>query len=682
MKNKILKILKNDNRLWVDNEFNQTKLIDLVEKYDEIVIDNLFNNADIKQKFFIKIKQAWVFKMRDFVFFMEENKVNNSFTDYKNRIGLSDGKHFLKDTQDVILDFPFKDCILEGGQSTDEGLDGFYEFDESVSAKDEKLGAKPNQYNLKKSKRKEVFFNQVLAKDEIDRLTDVKALVNWKRYDKKGASKVTDIKRDKDGNITDNLIIKGNNLLALHTLKSNFAGKVKLIYIDPPYNTGNDSFNYNDNFNHSTWLTFMKNRLEVARELLSDDGVIFVQCDDNEQAYLKVLMDEVFNRDNFVSNLVWENKEGGGKSDSKHFRVKHEYVLIFGKNKIHTTINGLEVENVERYKLSDEFEGERGKHYLQKLGMGTIQYSKSLDYKIIAPDKSNIEPKDNNNGRKACWRWGKDKLKWGLKNNFVVIKKDSKNVWTVYTKQYLNCDHLGNIGTRKIQPIGVISKHSTTQSSKHLKELFGDSIFNYSKPEGYLQHLVEISTKKDDIVLDYHLGSGTTCAVAHKMGRQYIGIEQMDYIEDIAVKRMQKVIGEKVKKDGELLEAVDFDTGGISKSVDWQGGGEFVYMELAKWNEAAKEKILKCKDLKSLIKLFDELYNQYFLNYNLKIKEFKEKVIKEDNFKNLDSTKQKEMFLTMLDLNQMYVNESEMADSKYGLSKKDQQLTKEFYHGK
>jgi len=282
LKQLIFKVLKADERLWNEDktELNQTLLLDLVENIDEKVIDLLLQEKDLKEKFFVKIKDVYVFKTNDFRFFMEENKVDNSYTAYKNRIGLTDGKKFLKDTNDIVLDFPYKDCILEGGQSTEEGLDTYFEYDE-----------KTKQYEEKKAKRKEIFFNQVLAHDEIDRLFDPKALVNWKRYTKDGEEKVKEIKRDEDGTIKENMIIKGNNLLALHSLKKQFAGKVKLIYIDPPYNTGNDSFKYNDNFNHSIWLTFMKNRLEVARELLRDDGVIFVQCDDNEQAYLKVLMD-------------------------------------------------------------------------------------------------------------------------------------------------------------------------------------------------------------------------------------------------------------------------------------------------------------------------------------------------------------------------------------------------------
>jgi adenine-specific DNA-methyltransferase len=186
------------------------------------------------------------------------------------------------------------------------------------------------------------------------------------------------------------------------------------------------------------------------------------------------------------------------------------------------------------------------------------------------------------------------------------------------------------------------------------------------KPEKLLQRIIEMSTEKNDIVLDYHLGSGTTCAVAHKMGRQYIGIEQLDYRENDSVVRLQNVI------NGEQ--------GGISKSVNWQGGGDFIYFELAKWNETAKEKILECESLEKLEKFFDEMYERYFLNYNLKIKEFKEKVLKEDNFRKLSLDEQKKIFVAMLDNNQMYVNKTEMADKKFGISEEDQNLTNQFYN--
>ncbi|EMQ3454435.1 site-specific DNA-methyltransferase, partial [Escherichia coli O53:H51] len=198
----------------------------------------------------------------------------NSFTKYRNKVGLTSEGKYLDYSSDVVLDFPFKDCVLEGGMTKEE------------QGKDE------------------VYYNEIIAKDEIDNLFSAKILKNARRYDNDGVKEnITNF------NYEDNLIIKGNNLIALHSLKVRYAGKIKLIYIDPPYNTGSDSFQYNDTFNHSTWLTFMKNRLEIARELLSNDGVIFVQCDDNEQAYLKVLMDSCFGKQNFIDTFVWKNTD-------------------------------------------------------------------------------------------------------------------------------------------------------------------------------------------------------------------------------------------------------------------------------------------------------------------------------------------------------------------------------------
>lgn len=310
-----------------------------------------------------------------------------------------------------------------------------------------------------------------------------------------------------------------------------------MIYIDPPYNTANKDFVYNDtrayklddlinagmsedeakrvlefstkkSSSHSAWLTFMYPRLFLARKLLKDDGVIFISIDDNEAAQLKLLCDEIFGEENFVAQVVWTNKEGGGSSDSKHFRIKHEYIFVYTKNKENLIINGLDVEDIERYKLEDKHFKTRGKYQLIKLDSASIQYSSSLDYPIKTPDNSEVYPSSKN--KKSCWRWGKEKLQWGIENDFVVIKKDSKNKWAVYTKQYLNCDSDGNIKPRTIQPMAIIDKYSTTQSNKALKELMGDSIFSYSKPVELIKYLLQISTDKDDIVLDFFAGSGTT----------------------------------------------------------------------------------------------------------------------------------------------------------------------------
>ena len=224
---------------------------------DQNLIKLLLSDPEIKSTFFDEIDGHWVFNHNIFINYINtKNFLANSYTQFRNKIGLNINDKFLRERGEVSLVWPYKDCVLEGGQTTEE------------------------------EKRKEIFFNEILAQDEINRMFDPKVLTNYKRHTAIGEQEVTEIKRDDNGIIRENLIIKGNNLIALHTLKQQFRGQVKLIYIDPPYNTGNDSFGYNDSFNHSSWLTFMKNRLEVAREFLQDNGVILIHIDDQEMHYL------------------------------------------------------------------------------------------------------------------------------------------------------------------------------------------------------------------------------------------------------------------------------------------------------------------------------------------------------------------------------------------------------------
>jgi len=285
-KTNLLSILKSDTRLLdKDGELMGNKIQDLADKTDEKLIELLLNNDITRDKFFLKVKEAFVFKTSDFKFYLDENKIDNSYTQYENRIGLTTGGKFLKDSNDVVLDFPYKDCILEGGQSSEEGIDTFFEWDE-----------KDQHFVEKKSNRKEIFFNQILAKDEMDRLLEPKAFANIKKHSVSGDEIVTSFERNEKGIISDNLIIKGNNLLALHSLKEEFSGKIKLIYIDPPYNTGSDAFKYNDNFNQSTWLTFMRNRLMIAKELLKEDGAIYVHIDHHQFGYLNILLNDVIGK--------------------------------------------------------------------------------------------------------------------------------------------------------------------------------------------------------------------------------------------------------------------------------------------------------------------------------------------------------------------------------------------------
>ena len=338
---------------------------------------------------------------------------------------------------------------------------------------------------------------------------------------------------------TENLYIEGDNFEVLKILQESYLGKIKMIYIDPPYNTGND-FIYRDNFSknkdeyeqelgltdeeggklfkntdtngryHSDWLSMMYERLLVARDLLRDDGVIFISIDDNEVHNLRKICDEVFGEENLVADLIWSNKEGGGSSDTKYFRIKHEHILCFSKNLEVVEVLGTEITNSDRYKETDRHLEIRGPYYLQKLGMGSIQYSESLDYPIETPDGSYVTPKDNNSGRKACWRWSKQKFVWGIENDYVVIKKDSKGIWTVYTKQYLKYDNDGNHIARTQRPFGIIDRFSSTQASKLLENLNLGNYFQYTKPYELIIYLIERIISQHEIILDFFSGSATT----------------------------------------------------------------------------------------------------------------------------------------------------------------------------
>lgn len=700
--------LQQDERLIENDEFNMIKFFDLLEKYDTKILELLYQNEEIKNKFFLEINGINIFKQEEFKFFIQQQKpFKNGWTKLKNRIGLCDGKYFLQDTQDIVLNFPFKDCILEGGQSTDEGIDSYFnyeitEFKDQEKANKVELIGKETKVKVSargkesyvisgfkeyKTKRKEIFFNEILAKDEIDRLLERKAFTGWKKYSKTGEEIIENIRRDENGVIKENLIIKGNNLLALYSLKKEFNGKIKLIYIDPPYNTKNDSFGYNDNFNHSTWLTFMKNRLEVARELLREDGFICIQVDKNEVHYLKVLMDEIFDRENFIADIsIKSSNISGNKTSHKEKTIlkNKDNLLVYSKNYYNIYIQ-------PQYIKKNDWDTHYNKFLVQYENKGKIEYRIEsfkdilLANKII-DEKDKITPQSNQNelfnkfvfeNRDKIFRFvnsiSPELKKLSILNPNKIVEKYNEK--TLKTEMAINGQRINKLEKTynlvdgdlvQAQLIGDFWWDLDFQNTQN-EGGKGVSLPNGQKPEKLMKRIIEMFTNKKDIILDFYLGSGTTCAVAHKLGRQYIGIEQMDYIESLSVQRLKNVIeGEK---------------GGISKNINWQGGGEFLYLELAKYNEEAKEKIKNCETSEELENLFDELYNKYYLNYNLNIKNFKELIITSE-YKNLSLDDKKKMYLSMLDLNSMYINYEDMEDDKFKLSDSDIKLTKQFYGGK
>lgn len=403
----------------------------------------------------------------------------------------------------------------------------------------------------------------------------------------------------KDWDTTENLYIEGDNLEVLKLMQESYLGGVKLIYIDPPYNTGHDfvypdffimdNEEYNDgtgyfdeegnvNFSrengsaagkyHSDWCSMMYSRLLLARNLLKEDGCIFISINDIEVNNLRKISDEIFGADNFVADLIWANKEGGGSSDSKLFRIKHEHIVCYAKECSLLEIQGAPINNADRYKCHDDYEKERGKYYLQKLGMGSIQYSESLDYPIVAPDGTVIMPSDNNKGKRACWRWSKQKYERNKELGFIEIKKDSKDIWTVYTKQYMNCDNDGNSIQRTQRPMGIIEEYSSTKAAKQLESMGMERYFSYSKPVDLIAYILSRIELDNDIVLDFFSGSATTAHAVMQLNaedgghRKFIMVQLPEPCEeksdaykagysticDIGKERIRRA-GEKIKAD-------------------------------------------------------------------------------------------------------------------------------------
>lgn len=364
-----------------------------------------------------------------------------------------------------------------------------------------------------------------------------------------------------DNDIFDNQLIFGDNLLALKALEAEFAGKVKCVFIDPPYNTGSAFTHYDDGVEHSIWLSLMRDRLEIIRRLLSDDGSLWITIDDNEAHYLKVLCDELFGRSNFVADVIWE-KADSPRSDAKYFSTRHDHVLVWAKNLNIVTLNRLkQVEIPAHYSKKDS----AGRiYYLKPLrAMGADGHREkrpSMYYPILAPDGAEIFPK-NPDGSDSRWQWGLEKVKNESERIDFVKTKEG---WSVYFRIYF--EDTDGRPPETIWPHGEVGSNRT--SKKEIKDLFGSDVFDTPKPEALVSRVLDIATNPGDLVLDSFAGSGTTGAVAHKMGRRWIMIELGEHCHTHIIPRLQKVI------DGE-------DKGGISEAVNWQGGGGFRYYRLA-----------------------------------------------------------------------------------------------------
>lgn len=614
LQREIKNVLSQFTTYWEDDMLLKDRVLEDLRDYKESLITALVSNELIKNTYSIQIGDTTVFKTEDFIEMLRyKNYWENSYTKYTNEIGLTSEGKYLKYNTDVVLGFPHKDCVLEGGMTKEE------------------IG------------KKEVYYHNVLAKEEVDTLLSPKALSNIKKIDESGIHSVSEYKD------TDNLILKGNNLIALNALKERYAGKIKMIYIDPPYNTGGDSFKYNDRFNHSTWLTFMKNRLENAKDLLSKDGSIWINIDDDEAHYLKVMCDEVFGRDNFISNVIWQ-KKFSPQNDARYFSDMHDHILVYSRDKDMFSINLLPrtAEMDKRYNNPDD--DPRGPWSSSDLTVKT--YSKNYDYPIETPGGNIVNPP-----KSRCWRTSKERFEQLVKEDRVWFGEDGNNVPRL--KRFLSDVKQG------ITPVSIWTHNEVSHNQEARKEitsLLDEEDFATPKPEKLLHRIIHLGTNENDIVLDFFMGSATTQAVAHKMGRQYIGIEQMDYIETVSVPRLQKVIA------GEQ--------GGISEDVNWQGGGSFVYAELHSINEQYISRIQEANEDGTLNPILEDMKENAYLNFKVEFERLKptDKV-----FQSLRLEEKKNILIQALDMNQLYLNYSEIEDTQHGISEEVKQFNHSFY---
>lgn len=602
--NNLTLLLEQDSRLVAEGKLLKNKVVELALALDPCLIKQLLKHDAIRKHFFIEVEDVLVFDKIKFQRFVSNKQfLPDSYTAFKNKIGLTASGEYLTESKEVVLSWPYKDCVLEGGQNKED------------------------------ARRNEVFWNETLAPDQIDRLLSPKALTGFKRYDKDGEHAVAELSQN------ENLLIRGNNLLALYTLKKVCEGKIKLIYIDPPYNTGNDSFKYNDSFNRSTWLTFMRNRLRVAKELLSPDGVIYVHLDFNEVHYCKVLLDEIFGKSNFINEIIWRRKQATSYGNSK-FGITNDTILFYSKSETYAfyPIYSLDDENTKDY-IKERFVHDDGDgRKFMKSPLVNSLYRPNLKYVF-----QGINPPPNG------WLYSKERMQEFFENNELIIP-DNPDA-RIYRKIYLDT-YKGQVIQNIWTDIPIVNPMAKEQTD-----------FSTQKPEKLLDRIIRSSTMPGDIVLDFHLGSGTTSAVAHKLGRQYIGVEQMDYIESIAVKRLKKVIA------GEQ--------GGISKDVDWKGGGSFVYCELSKANQTFIDQIQTAKSSDDLQAIWQAMQERAFLSYKLDPKTFD---ASKSEFAALAFADQQRYLVEVLDKNLLYVPYSEIDDASYAVSEEDKKLNRQFFN--
>ena len=641
----VLTVLKQDKRFFAeDGMFLRNAVYEAAMQMDTDLIHLLLINEDTKARFFKQVDDVLVFDKVGFGWVINNRQfLPDSYTRFKNKIGLADENgEMISTSGKVELVFPYKDCVLEGGQTKED------------------------------QKRQEIFYNEMLAPDEVDRLLYPKVLTGAVRYSADRQQNLTG--GNTSGSITvkeeqtaefaddDNLIIKGNNLLAMASLLKRYEEQVKCIFIDPPYyfiaNKPSDTFSYNSNFKLSSWLVFMKNRIDIAYRLLKKTGIIYVAISDEGAHYLKVMMDGIFDMNNFIADVTWESRKSISSDGLMSMNSNH--ILVYAKSKNSINKNDFRLAlDIENFKYDDN-DG-RGKYRLEPFDAPGVR--KNLSYIIKNPNTGEeyIPPVGRH------WRTEQKTYEKYFSENRIRFGIDG----TAKPQYKAYYDEVKDAGKGKAtssiwhdvsQSIIWQEIDTNTNATDDQVALFGESVFTNPKPEDLIKRAIELSTDENDYVLDFFMGSATTQAVALKMNRHFIGLEQMDYMDSVSIERLQKVIA------GEQT--------GISKDVDWQGGGSFVYCELAKLNQNFVDEIQAVNNNDGILDIYRRMMKSGFISCKVNSSDINAAA---NDFTELCLNDQKRFLMELLDKNLLYMNYCDMDDEEFHISDEDKAFTRSFY---
>lgn len=621
----VLSVLKKDDRFFSESgELLRNAVVEASAKMDKKLIRALYLDAVTREKFFVDIDGIAVFDKVAFGYVINNREfLPDSYTRYKNKVGLinSNGE-YISVNNDVEIVFPYKDCILEGGQTKDD------------------------------QKRSEVFYNELLAPDEVDRLLYPKVFTKAVRYTKEGEEPAVTFSEK------DNLIIKGNNLLAIASLLERYEKRIKCVYIDPPYNpTSNaNTFAYNNSFNRSTWLVFMKNRLEIAKRFLSPDGVMVVAIDKNEQPRLQMLIEEIFTEYDVDCITVVHNPRG---TIGTNFSYTHEFAIFVTPKGVKTicnrTLNEDEIDWSPLRNWGSESLRTDAKNCFYPI---IVEDGKIVGFGEVCPDDYHPAQTVEKDGKFYVYPIDSK----GVERKWRYAKQSVEKIWDMLRAEKTKTGYdikLGkNFGVHKT--VWTDSRYdASVNGTQLLKSIIPDTKFSYPKSLYTVIDCINAVVKDDmdAIILDFFGGSGTTGHAVMEINkdggnRHFILVEQMDYIET-----------ETLKRNVEILRKISPDSA-------------ITYFELSKYNQNVVDDIQDAQTDEEIIEIWNKMLETGFISYKINPKDID---LSDEDFVALGIDEKKKFLMEILDKNQLYVNYCDIEDATFGISDEDKVFTKSFY---